>query len=626
MKHLLLSLCLFATPAAFAGEAQQLLQLLDYVGVDYAEAVAEGQVVNAAEYEEMNEFSAAITTTIKTLPWHEAKAPLQQEAVALKVAIESKRSPADIAAITGSMRGRVMSSYEVTAVPTQRPDSALAKQLYSSNCAACHGIDGMGDGPAAKGLEPQPTNFLDLERASQRSLFGLYNTITLGVNETAMRPYGQLNDHERWSLAFYVGTLAYPAAAKGGLDAAATPFATLQHLITTTPAESQRQYGDSAATMLAALRHNPVSLFATRLEPLALARTLLSQSVSRYSQGASNEAQQLAVTAYLEGFEIAESSLGIKDATLSATIEGQMAAFRNLLRNGAPLAQVTEKQLELDTLLAQAEQVMAQRGLSSGSAFSSALVILLREGLEAILVLAALFAFLIKTGRRDALPYLHAGWIAAIVAGGATWWASTSLLTISGAIREVTEGIAALAAAGILFYVGFWMHSKTSNKAWQQFIEGSADKALKGSTLWSMTGLAFISVYREMFETILFYQAIWVQSDSAGHSMMVGGMVSAAVILLILGWFILRYSTRLPLRQFLAATGAFLFLLAVVFAGKGVAALQEAGNVPYDPLHVPLISSIGFSDSLQGLLVQGVMVALTAWLLWGRRRSRNSMA
>ncbi len=617
MKRLLLTLCLLFSPITFAAETQQLLQLLDYVGVDYAEAVADGEVVNAAEYEEMLEFSGAITTTIKALPWSESKAALRQEAAALKVAIETKRPPADIAIMTGEMRSHIMNRYQVVATPAQQPDFALAKQLYASNCAACHGITGMGDGPAAKGLEPTPTNFLDTVRASQRSLFGLYNTITLGVNETAMRPFGQLSDHERWSLAFYVGSLAAPAQGVVGSDSAIT---SLKQLTTITPAEVLSDYGETGATALANLRRNPEALFAENSEPLLLARTLLSQSASRYQQGADSEAQQLAVTAYLEGFEVAESGLSIKDAELSEAIEGEMAAYRNLLRNGAEPDQVSALQLQLDKMLTQAQQTMTQQGLSATGAFTSALVILLREGLEAILVLAALIAFLIKTNRRDALPYLHAGWIAAIVAGAATWWASVALFTISGAMREITEGVAALAAAGILFYVGFWMHSKTSAQQWQQFISGSVNKALKGTTLWSMTGLAFISVYREMFETILFYQAIWVQSDAAAHSMIFAGMLSAAAALLALGWVILKYSTRLPLRQFFAVTGAFLFLLAVIFAGKGIAALQEAGNLPYDPLHLPLISSIGLSDSVQGLLVQGVMVILTAWLVWGSRR------
>jgi len=202
MKKLILTICLLFSPLAIAGQAQQLLQLLDYVGVDYAEAVEDGKVINAGEYEEMNEFASAITTAIAALPWDEARAPLQQEAAALKVAIESKRAPVDIAAMTGAMRGRIMNSYQVVAIPVQQPDFALARELYATNCAACHGATGMGDGPAAKGLEPAPTDFLDKVRASQRSLFGLYNTITLGVNETAMRPFGQLNDHERWSLAF----------------------------------------------------------------------------------------------------------------------------------------------------------------------------------------------------------------------------------------------------------------------------------------------------------------------------------------------------------------------------------------------------------------------------------------
>ena len=600
MKQLLLTLCLLISPTAFAGEKQQLLQLLDYVGVDYAEAIEEGKVINAGEYEEMNEFAGAIVTTISALPWHEAKSPLQQEAAALKVAIETKRPPADIATMTGAMRSRIMNSFEVVAVPTQQPDFALAKQLYSNNCAACHGVTGMGDGSAAMGLDPAPTDFLDTIRASQRSLFGLYNTITLGVSETAMRPFGQLSDHERWSIAFYVGTLANPASMNDEGSTSLSPINSLKQLTTITPAEAQESFGDKGASVMASLRRNP-------------------QSLTRYGQGAAREAQQMAVTAYLEGFEVIESGLSIKDAELSKSIEGQMAAFRNLLRHDAPLSEITIKQGVLDGMLAQAQQTMAQQGLSSGGAYASALVILLREGLEAILVLAALFAFLIKTNRRDALPYLHAGWIAAVAAGAATWWASVALFTISGAMREITEGIAALAAAGILFYVGFWMHSKTNAKQWQQFIEGSVNKALKGTTLWSMTGLAFISVYREMFETILFYQAIWVQTDTTGHGMVLAGMLTASAALLVLGWFILKYSTRLPLRQFFAVTGAFLFLLAVVFAGKGIAALQEAGNIPFDPLHLPLISAIGFSDSLQGLLVQGVMVALTAWLLWGRR-------
>jgi high-affinity iron transporter len=624
MKQLLLILCLLFTPTAFAEQTHQLLQLLDYVGVDYAEAVEDDKVINAGEYEEMREFSSTINGTVATLPWHESKSALQQESAALKVAIDSKRAPADIAAMTGAMRGRIMGSYKVVAVPTQQPDFALAKQLYANNCSACHGVEGKGDGPAAKGLEPTPTDFHDDQRASQRSLFGLYNTITLGVNGTAMRPFGQLSDHERWSLAFYAGSLA--ATAEGGVVSRTTPITTLAQLTTTTPAEAQQAFGDGGSAAMASLRRNPASLFAGNNDPLALARALLSQSASRYQQGASSEAQQLAVTAYLEGFEVVESGLSIKNTELSEEIEHEMAAYRNLLRNGAEIAQVSAMQQQLDTMLAQAQETMAQQGLSAAGAYTSALVILLREGLEALLVLAALIAFLIKTDRRDAMPYLHAGWIAAVVAGIATWWISASLFTISGAMREVTEGIAALVAAGILFYVGFWMHSKTNARQWQRFIEGSVQKALGTSTLWSMAGLAFISVYREMFETILFYQAIWVQSDTSGHSMIFAGLLSAAALLLVVGWFILKYSTRLPLRQFFAVTGAFLFLLAVIFAGKGVAALQEAGNIPYDPMHLPIISAIGFSDSLQGLLVQGAMVVLTAWLIWGRRMKADIAA
>lgn len=627
MKRLFLLLSLLISPAAFAENTQQLLQLLDYVGVDYAEAVVDGKVINGGEYKEMEEFAGAIVTAVDALPWNESKAPLQQEAAALAVAISVKRSPVDIATMTGAMRSRIMNSFDIVTVPAQQPDLKLGSALYRDNCMACHGVTGMGDGPAASGLEPSPTNFLDTERYSQRSLFGLYNTITLGVSETAMRPFGQLDDHERWSLAFYVGSLGSASLVKTNTTSPAlSPITSLKQLTTTTPGEADRLYGDDGRLAMASLRSNPSPLFASNDDPLAVSRELMAQSANRYSQGANTEAQQLAVTAYLEGFELVESSLSLKDEELSKEIESLMGGYRTSLRYGSPAAKVVEQQQHIDTLLAEAQQALNSQGLSSTGAFSSALVILLREGLEAILVLAALFAFLIKTGRRDATPYLHAGWIGAVIAGFATWWLSTSLFTISGEMREVTEGVAALVAALILFYVGFWMHSKTNARAWQHFIEGSVQKALGTSTLWSLAGLSFISVYREMFETILFYQAIWVQTDTTGHTMVVAGMLSAIAALLVLGWFILRYSTRLPLRQFFAVTGAFLFLLAVVFAGKGIAALQEAGNLPHDPLPLPFAGMFGIADSIEGVLVQGGMVLLTAWLLWGRKGKGGSEA
>jgi high-affinity iron transporter len=127
-----------------------------------------------------------------------------------------------------------------------------------------------------------------------------------------------------------------------------------------------------------------------------------------------------------------------------------------------------------------------------------------------------------------------------------------------------------------------------------------------------------------VFETILFYQALWVQTDEAGKSMALSGFGAGVAVLAILAWIILRYSARLPLRQFFSVTGVLMFVLALIFAGKGVAALQEAGYIPVSPVNFPRIDLLGIYPNMQGLMLQ-LGLLLLALFLWyglpGRRRT-----
>src|SRR5690606_13761134 len=158
----------------------------------------------------------------------------------------------------------------------------------------------------------------------------------------------------------------------------------------------------------------------------------------------------------------------------------------------------------------------------------------------------------------------------------------------SGATRELTEGITALVAAGVLFYVGFWMHSKLNARRWQAFIEESVRAALNRRSLWALAGIAFVAAYREVFETVLFFQALWVQSGSPVTSRAVlGGFAAGAALIVAIAWAVFRFGVRLPLRQFFAVSAAVMITLAVIFTGKGMAALQEAGKLPLDPVDFP---------------------------------------
>ena len=92
--------------------------------------------------------------------------------------------------------------------------------------------------------------------------------------------------------------------------------------------------------------------------------------------------------------------------------------------------------------------------------------------------------------------------------GGVTWLAASYLITLSGADREITEGVTALLAAAMLLYVGFWMHRHAHAARWKAFIETRVASALSGRTMWALGSISFLAVYREAFETVLFYQAL----------------------------------------------------------------------------------------------------------------------
>ncbi|MGI8740951.1 MAG: FTR1 family protein [Gammaproteobacteria bacterium] len=636
MKNVIALLLLMVPGLALAdASVQYLIQMQDYVGVDYGQAVADGKVVNAAEYREMRDLAAGIAAQTAALNPSQIKPRMRAQAKHLARLIESRAPASAITAVTSSMRAAVVREYGVTTVPQNPPDFKLAHRLYAQSCAGCHGASGRGDGVIAAGLEPSPTNFRDAARYRQRTLYGLYNTISLGVDGTAMRAFEDLGEHERWSLAFYVGRLGATAAAvdqgeqgwhTGGRRSA---LADLETLTTTTPADARQQYGKNAAAVMAYLRAQPDDLFGRGASPLTFTRQQLRRSFSLYRDGDVGAAYQVAVTANLEGFELVESGLDTVDGGLRVSIEDAMTRYRNLLRQHAPVDVVRQQVESLYSLLDDAGKRLRATTVTGGAAFAAAVIILLREGLEALLIVAALMAFLVKTERRDGLPYLHAGWVVALALGVVTWMVSAYLINISGPGRELTEGIAALLAACVLFYLGFWMHDKTHARQWQQFIRGSVQKALGRSTLWGLAGLSFIAVYREVFETVLFYQALWAQTDATGHGMALAGMGAAGVTLAIVAWLILHYSVRLPLRQFFAATGVFMFVLAAILAGNGVAALQEAGKLPISVVPFPRIEILGIYPNLQSLLAQVALVVLALLLIWNsnlRRAARETIA
>lgn len=602
--------------------SQTALHLLDYIAVDYAAAVQNGMIKNADEYREMREFAGQVESVIAGLPPNPAQSQLRAEASVLAQNVAAKAERTQIANQANALRRSIIRAYQVQAAPKQLPDLKRGNELYMSQCATCHGDAGYGDGPIGRTLDPPPSNFHDARRMAQRSVFGLYNTITLGVSGTAMASYPQLSEDDRWALAFYVSNFASDEATRRAGQALwdagkqRTNFNSLANIATLSANEVEQRFGPEGVALQAYLRAHPEVLTAARPAPLEFASALIAESLAVYRSGRRSEASQLAIRAYLEGFELIEPNLRNVDDELMKRTERAMTAYRASLQAGAPIGQAERQAATVRTLLQQAHEKLAGARLSKTATFVSSLVVLLREGAEAILVVAAILAFLARAGRPEARRWVHAGWIAALALGLVTWIASLYLIDISGANREMTEGVTALIAAAMLLYVGYWLHSKSHSGAWQKFIRDKVGGALSGGTVSTLAAISFLAVYREAFETVLFYQALSAQAGPEGHTALLGGLISASLLLIALAWIILRASVKLPLRLFFSASGIVLIVLAVVFTGQGVAALQEAGKIGAEAVSLIAVPMLGIYPTVQTLAAQAAVIMLGALGLW----------
>ncbi|WP_309661441.1 cytochrome c/FTR1 family iron permease [Sphingomonas sp.] len=619
---------LFAvTAAAAAGpDVQTAWRLLDYLAVDYGGAVSGGKVASASEYAEMREFSASVHDRVGALPANPAKAQLLASAARLQAAIERKAAPPEVARLARTLGSDLLRAYPVTMGPPGAPDAVRGAQLYSQNCASCHGLNGDAKTAIAQHLKPPPITFADRVRAADRTPFALYQVIDQGLEGTAMVSFANLSAADKWALAFHAGRFAYPAslAAKGKAiwdhDASLkTLVPNLDGLSGTSENALAQQIGpDRAGAVIAYLRADPAAVSASAsaaAQPtLALARKRLQASLAAYERGDQAKAKDLALSAYLDGFEPVEGALGARDPALLARVEQGMGELRAAIARGDDAADVRSRVAAIDAEFAAAERALAPDQANDASTFLGAFTILLREGLEALLVAVAMIAFLRKADRAEALAYVHGGWVAALTAGAATWAIATYAIGISGASRELTEGFGSLLAAVILLSVGIWMHGKSQAEEWRRYIRDKMQGALSKGSAWFLFGLAFIVVYREVFETILFYAALWTPDNG---TTILAGALSAVAMLAIIAWAMLRYSRSLPITEFFRYSAILIAILTVVLAGKGVGALQEAGIIGITPLGwVPRIAVLGLFPTMESLATQ---IAMLIAVIWGFR-------
>jgi high-affinity iron transporter len=258
------------------------------------------------------------------------------------------------------------------------------------------------------------------------------------------------------------------------------------------------------------------------------------------------------------------------------------------------------------------------------SEFIQAAVILLREGLEAMLVIAALAAYLTKAGAQQRLTALYSGAVAAIFASLVAAYLFQTLN--EGQHNDLLEAFVILAAAALMLYVSGWLLVRQDPRAWQAYLKERAEGALAKGTGLAIALLAFLAVFREGAETVLFVYAL--ASSSGGWSAaLLAGLAAAAVGLVIL-FFVINYvASRLPLRAVFIVTSALLFVMAIKMIGDAILEFQEQLILPSNPIaSLGWMLEYGLNPTREALLAQGavILLALVTFLIWRRNASGAS--
>ncbi|MGV8946942.1 MAG: FTR1 family iron permease [Lutibacter sp.] len=321
---------------------------------------------------------------------------------------------------------------------------------------------------------------------------------------------------------------------------------------------------------------------------LKTANTYLMSALKNYKEGKNEIARKDALAAYLEGVEPVEAGLKTYAPDISTKLEQQMFQVRRAIEQNKSYLEVENEINSAFSLIVDAEQVMGNNSLSYWLTFVLSASILLREGLEAFLIIVLILALIRSSGAKKAKKWIHGGWITAVIMGFAGWFFSGWIINISGQNREIMEGLISLLAVIILAFVGFWLHNNSQVGKWKIFVEEKIGKQLQKEKMYGLAFFSFMVVFREAFESILFLQAINLETTALNKSAIGFGVLAAFGLIALFGVLFLKYSKKLPVRQLFRYSSWGILVLAIILMGKGVHSIQESGwiSITNSPIFV----------------------------------------
>jgi FTR1 family protein len=651
--------------------AQRVANIVSVAVEEYKRGIdATGRLISAGEYQEAVDFLKDARQVANRLPG--ARAATAGAILDSVIAAVQAKSPPTILDGLERRFAAALGDEAALELPRDRLDLTEGQRLYQENCGSCHGISGMGDGPAAAALRPRPPAIGSAAVAAIVSPAMVFRKMSIGVTGTAMPPFATtLTAEQRWNVVAYLSSLHRRpeqvaegeglyvqgcadchGAAGGGDGGAARRLSKLPPELASFAWQAQRSDSeiadvirkgvagspmpgaaqltvDQIQSVVAYLRSLPLRAQATVVagaddgRATAVARSVLSlleASIDAARGGRRDEAADRAFDAYI-AFEPIESPARARNPGVVASMEKRFADFKGAVRaNDVRGAERLRDAIEAN--LPHVIELTKPTG-SGADAFWQSFLIILREGFEAILVIGAVVAFLLRTGHRERLRSIWIGIGLALVASAVTAVALSTILRAIPASSEIIEGATLLVAVAVLFSVSYWLISRVEGAKWQQFIRAKVTSALDHGGGNALAFVAFLAVYREGAETALFYQALFNEGSHVALPITLGIVFGGCALAVIFTLFY-RFGVRVPLRPFFGVTSVLLYYMAFVFMGKGVRELQEGDAISITAIRwFPTVDALGVYGTVETLLAQLLLVVLfvfaVAKTFWPKR-------
>jgi high-affinity iron transporter len=346
-------------------------------------------------------------------------------------------------------------------------------------------------------------------------------------------------------------------------------------------------------------------------------RATLETMLVQYQNKDYSAAFTSARTAYLDSYEHVEIPLRSIDPDFTLDVELQFAQLRQLINEKADFTKVQEAAIKVRRSLDESERLVTGTGqLAPTIAFTSSFAVVFREGLESVLILGAILTYLEASRNTKYKKYVHYGVVLAIAATAVTWIIASYIIDISGANRELIEAIAALSATAVLFYVSFWILNKIEHKKWMEFVKAKVWQASTTGGVAVFVLLSFFTVYREGFETVLFYEAMF--GFAKYMELYVGlGFVAGLAVLLAVYYATRKIGKRLPLKMLFGLTMGVGAYLSIAFLGNAIRELQTLDIVPFTSLlgiiprlEINMAKMTGIYPTLESVIGQILLLAV----------------